>query len=177
MNPRYAKIKYFCTSNGDGIGTSIYLSGCNFHCKGCFNSSIWDHKVGKPFTDDVIKKVVDSLNNQHINHLSILGGEPLDDINKVSVYKLIHSVKNNLKDDKKIWIWSGYNFEILLERSKYDAYIDYILHHCDVLTDGQFEIDKKDLSLKYSGSTNQRTIDVQKSLKKGSIILYEKYEE
>lgn len=178
----YAVIKYFCISNGDGLCTAIYLSGCDFHCKGCFNFEIWNHKCGELLTDDVIDGVLDSIKPPYINHLSILGGEPLDDINKHSTYELVYAFRqrypNTIRGEsldhpkKKLWLWSGYKFEILKERAKTDGIINYILNNVDILVDGQFEEDKKDLNLKYAGSTNQRPIMCKQSIKENKLILY-----
>lgn len=171
----YANIKYFCISNGDGIGTSVFLSGCYFQCRGCQNKSIWNHKCGAELTDKKIDEIVDSLDNKHINHLSILGGEPLDDVNKYSTYRIIRKYKSKkYSNEKKLWIWSGYTWEILKERSLNDSIIEYIINNSDFIVDGKFEEDKKNLDLKYYGSSNQRVIDVKKSLREGNVVTYEK---
>ena len=172
MKHYYSRIIYVDTTNGKGIGNTIFLSGCSYHCKGCFNKEVWDYNHGKELTDDVINEFVDKSKKEYINRVSILGGEPLDDFNKYSTYKIIKKInEENLKIN--IWIWSGSLFESLMERSKSDYIIDYILSHTDVLVDGRFDITKLCYGA-FSGSSNQRVIDVKKSLREGNIVTYEK---
>ena len=144
---KYAKINYIDTVNGSGIRVSIFFSGCNFHCKNCFNSELWDFNYGIPFTEETINKIVELLSPDYIKGLSILGGEPFH--NYDAVIKLIKKVKE-IYPNKDIWIWTGYKFDDIPEKCK------DILDLADVIVDGRYEEDKRDLSIAFRGSTNQR---------------------
>ncbi len=162
---RYNKIRKVDISNGPGVRVSIFFQGCAFHCKGCFNEETWDFNGGKEFTDDTIKEVLDLCDKDHVKGLSILGGEPMNPKNIEGTTKLAAAFKERYPN-KTIWMWSGYTFEDYL--SKQD-----VMKYIDVVVDGQFEIDKKDPRLRFKGSSNQRVIDVPKSLKKKKVVLYE----
>ena len=144
---KYAKINYIDTVNGSGIRVSIFFSGCNFHCKNCFNSELWDFNYGIPFTEGTINKIIELLSPDYIKGLSILGGEPFH--NYDAVIKLIKKVKE-IYPNKDIWIWTGYKFDDIPEKCK------DILDLADVIVDGRYEEDKRDLSIAFRGSTNQR---------------------
>lgn len=144
---KYAKINYIDTVNGSGIRVSIFFSGCNFHCKNCFNSELWDFNYGIPFTEETINKIIELLAPDYIKGLSILGGEPFH--NYDAVIKLIKKVKE-IYPNKDIWIWTGYKFDDIPEGCK------GILDLADVIVDGRYEEDKRDLSIAFRGSTNQR---------------------
>lgn len=170
----YANVKYYCISNGDGIGVSIYLSGCHFHCKGCQNSSIWNYDAGNELTYDVIVSIIKHMaSNKHVNHLSILGGEPLDKKNLFSTYELVRLTRLHLHNEKKIWLWTGYTMEQLWQMAKENDYINYIINNVDYLVDGQYQDENRDIRRKYSGSTNQRAIDMKKTIKNGEITVLE----
>lgn len=170
----YANVKYYCISNGDGIGVSIYLSGCHFHCKGCQNSSIWNYDAGNELTYEVIVNIIKHMaSNEHVNHLSILGGEPLDKKNLFSTYELVRLTRFHLHNEKKIWLWTGYTIEQLWQMAKEDDYIYYIINNVDYLVDGQYQDESRDIRRKYSGSTNQRAIDMKKTIKNGEITVLE----
>ena len=144
---KYAKINYIDTVNGSGIRVSIFFSGCNFHCKNCFNSELWDFNYGIPFTEETISKIIELLKPDYIKGLSILGGEPFQ--NYDAVIKLVKRVKE-IYPNKDIWIWTGYKFDDIPEECK------DILSLADVIVDGRYEEDKRDLSIAFRGSTNQR---------------------
>ena len=144
---KYAKINYIDTVNGSGIRVSIFFSGCSFHCKNCFNSELWDFNYGIPFTEETINKIIELLAPDYIKGLSILGGEPFH--NYDAVIKLIKKVKE-IHPNKDIWIWTGYKFDDIPEECK------DILALADVIVDGRYEEDKRDLSIAFRGSTNQR---------------------
>lgn len=144
---KYAKINYIDTVNGSGIRVSIFFSGCNFHCKNCFNSELWDFNYGIPFTEETINKIIELLVPDYIKGLSILGGEPFH--NYDAVIKLVKKVKE-IYPNKDIWIWTGYKFDDIPEECK------DILSLADVIVDGRYEEDKRDLSIAFRGSTNQR---------------------
>ena len=160
---------------------SIFLSGCPIHCKECFNSNIWDPKAGKPFTNKTMEYLMQLCSNEHINHLSLLGGEPFASYNISTTYEICKEFKRRFPD-KKIWVWSGFTYEELLSE-EYNLsldlynYIDDIpfltLSLIDVLVDGRFIKEQRDLTLKWRGSSNQRIILVKESLERGEIILYD----
>jgi len=170
---KYADIKKYDISNGVGIRVSLFVSGCNHHCKGCFNTEAWDFNYGKDFTDETIKEIIEALKPSYINGLSLLGGEPLDLKNQDGILSLLREVKK-IYPEKNIWCYSGYLYEYLLKQSTTNHTIKEILSYLDILVDGKFEIDKKDITLLFRGSSNQRIIDVKESLEKDKIILSDK---
>lgn len=162
----YAKINDMDVINGSGIRVSVFFSGCTHKCENCFNSELWDFDCGEKFTEETILTIIDLMKPDYISGLSILGGEPFDNI--IAVKRLTDKVKD-MYPEKNIWIWSGYTYEqLLLKESAIN-----ILRDIDILVDGRFEEDKKDLTLPFRGSSNQRIINVKKSLKSNSVILYE----
>lgn len=138
------------------------MQGCSFHCKDCFNSETWDFKAGKEFNDDVINKVLDLASLPHIVGLSILGGEPMHPNNREGTIKLAKAFKKRYPN-KDIWVWSGYLFDELKDIEG--------LSYIDTLVDGRFVLEKANPTLKFRGSSNQRVIDVKKSLKAGNVVL------
>ena len=169
---RYAKIRKMDVSNGDGLGVSLFVQGCHFHCPQCFNSETWDFNGGQEFTKDVATQFCSLLENPYIKRVSILGGEPLCEENFIIVMLLINHIKLSFPD-KKIWIWTGFTLEELLLNYSHLSIFN-IFKKIDVLVDGRFEYAKKDLSLKYCGSTNQRVIDIQKTFNRKEIVLWDK---
>lgn len=167
----YAQLRKFDVANGEGIRTTIFVSGCEFYCKDCFNRDYWDFNYGNPFTMDTISTILNNLNNDRVRGLSILGGEPLHHKNSLEVSVLIDKVRAVYGQTKDIWIWTGYTFEELLESRNY--YILDILSNVDVIVDGQFVASQKDMTLKFRGSKNQRLIDVKESLKQDKVVLYQ----
>lgn len=160
----YADLRPFDATNGVGIGTTLFVSGCNFHCKGCFNQNAWNFNYGKPFTKEIEDYFIECASNCHINHISLLGGEVFhQDLN--TILNLVKRIKTEI--NKPIWVWTGYTYEELLSSSKKEC-----LKYINVLVDGRFKINEKDIALNFRGSSNQRIIDVQKSLKSNKIILY-----
>lgn len=162
---RYNKIRKMDISNGPGVRVSIFLQGCSFNCKNCFNPETHDFNKGEEFTYDTINKLLELSNKEYINGLSILGGEPLHEFNILGTIKLAKAFKEKFPN-KTIWVWTGFLFENVINKD--------IFKYIDVLVDGRFEEEHKDIRLKYCGSTNQRVIDIQQSLKKNKVILYEK---
>ena len=160
---RYNKIRKMDISDGPGIRVSIFMQGCHFHCKNCFNSETWDFDGGKPFTDETIATILELCAGSQIMGLSILGGEPMHPINILGTTKLAKAFKEKYPE-KTLWIWSGFKFELLKD---FD-----VLNYVDVLVDGQYVDELHDFNLKWRGSSNQRVIDVQKTLKAKDIILY-----
>lgn len=169
----YADIKQIDVANGTGIRVSLFVSGCTHHCKNCFNPETWDFNYGKPFTDKEIQYIIDSCKESYIQGLSILGGEPMEYVNQQGLLPLVKSFKEAYPD-KTIWCYTGYTFEkdLLLKMSNEWEYTKDLLSCIDVLVDGEFIEEEKDLSLRFRGSRNQRIIDVQASLKEGKTILW-----
>lgn len=162
----YNKIRKLDISNGPGVRVSLFVQGCTFNCKGCFNPDTHDFNGGKEFTTEEVNTIIKLSSKPQIKGLSILGGEPLHPKNAESVIMLAEYFKS-IYPEKTIWLWSGFKYEDLL-KSPASKIFDYI----DVLVDGQFEEDKKDLRLKYCGSSNQRVIDVRQSLEQNLTVLY-----
>ena len=168
---KYANIKKHDIANGPGIRVSLFVSGCNHHCKGCFNSEAWDFNYGNDFTDETLNEIITSIDKSYIQGLSLLGGEPLEEVNQPYVLKLIQEVKNKLPD-KTIWLYSGFTYEEICNMKTTEA--KAILKNIDVLVDGKFVIDLYDPALFFRGSSNQRVIDIKETLKENKIILHEK---
>ena len=169
----YAEIKNNDIANGVGIRISLFVSGCPHHCKECFNEITWDYNYGKPFDNNVINQIVEMLSQPHIQGLTLLGGEPMDPRNQKDVLNLLRKIKNseNIKE-KDIWCYTGYLFEDLSSNQgkAHTEYTNEILSYIDIIVDGPFILSKKSLSLEFRGSSNQRMIDVQKSLKENKTI-------
>ena len=160
----YATIKKTDVANGPGIRVSLFVSGCRHACKGCFNSEAWDFAYGKPFDKNTLTEILDALAPEYIEGFSVLGGEPFEPENRGTVLDVIRAVKDKYPS-MNVWCYSGFTFE---ELQNTDASKD-ILGLIDVLVDGKFEEDKKNLRLQFRGSENQRLIDVQKTLRSGEI--------
>ena len=159
---RYNTIRQTDISNGPGIRVSIFMQGCVFHCKNCFNPDTWDFKAGNEFTDETIEKVLNLCEPSYIKGLSILGGEPMHPKNIEGTTKLARMFKERFPD-KTIWSWTGYTFDDIKDNE--------VFKYIDVLVDGRFVDELRNPNLKWKGSSNQRVIDVQKSLKKGEVVL------
>ena len=170
----YADIKKADIANGTGVRVSVFVSGCTHHCKNCFNQEAWDFNYGKEFTQKEIDKVISELNHSYVEGLSLLGGEPLEYKNQQGLLPLLKRVKEKFPD-KDIWCYTGYSFDKDVVGHMFENWPETkeLMSYIDVVVDGKFEEDKKDLSLKFRGSKNQRIIDVQKSLKTHQIIPYE----
>lgn len=146
-----AKIKKYCIANGDGLRTAVFFSGCDHHCKGCFNRELWNYDYGKPFDMEEILSTID----EHTSGISLLGGDPLCGDNAITSILLCKEFKKRFPD-KTIWLWTGYLYEYI-QTSPFKEILDYI----DVLIDGPFEEDKYEFGLKWRGSTNQRIIKLK----------------
>lgn len=176
---RYASIREMDISNGQGLGVSLFVQGCYFHCKNCFNSETWDFNDGKEWTNEIKEKFLKLINRDYIERVTILGGEPLVDQNVEDVLDLVKEIREKFPN-KKIWIYTGYKWKAILypvvtddfnpERDRILQIRRDILNYIDVLVDEKFEDDKKDLTLKWKGSSNQHVIDVKKSLQEKKII-------
>ena len=166
---RYNLIRKMDIADGPGVRVSIFLQGCEFHCYNCFNSETWDFEGGDELTEELIERLMELCNEEYIQGLSILGGEPMHPKNIGGTTKIAKTFKN-MYPDKDLWGWSGYTFEVLQKRK--DA--EEVLKYLDVLVDGQYKDELHDFRLEWRGSSNQRVIDIPKTLKKGEIELITK---
>ena len=161
---KYAKIRKLDVTNGPGVRTTIFVSGCTHNCEGCFNKEQQDFIYGNDFTKETEDEFIELTKSRQIKGVNILGGEPMQQVMDDTLLKLLKRIK--LETNKPIWLWSGYTFEEIINNSKRAE----MLREVDLLIDGKFEADKRDIMLKYRGSSNQRVIDVKKSLEQGTII-------
>lgn len=193
---RYADIVEFDVNNGEGVGCSLFVQGCHFHCKNCFNQSTWDFNGGKEWNEDIENKFIELVKRPYITRVSILGGEPLADENVADVSELVSRIKT--ETNKKIWLYTGYTWEYLIKENRlmqnytFDNFADpdnerqywkYLQRHSiisliDVLVDGQYVDELKNMNLSFRGSSNQRLIDIKKTLDSfeigdGKVIEYE----
>lgn len=168
----YAAIKNCDIANGLGIRVSLFVSGCTHHCKGCFNAQTWSFDFGQPFTKEVEDNIIEQLKKPHIKGLTLLGGEPMEKQNQFGLISLLRRVKNELPN-KDIWCYSGYRIEELCDKNhrSHTQITDEILSLIDVLVDGEFIEEKKNLKLKFRGSTNQRIINMKKTLEEKKLVL------
>ena len=167
----YATIKNCDIANGPGVRVSLFVSGCTHRCPGCFNEVAWDFDYGQPFTEETIGSILDMLRPSYIRGLTLLGGEPFEPRNQADVVKLLRRIKAELPE-KSIWAFSGYLFEKDMLSDRIGDLSEY-LSYLDVLVDGPFVQAKKNLSLRFRGSENQRIIDVKASLAEGRTILWD----
>lgn len=166
---RYNSVIYNDIVNGEGQRISLFVQGCSHHCKDCFNKELgWDFNGGQEFTKDKLNEImlVFKLYKEGYSGLSLLGGEPFQNLEISNL--MVGTFRQEFKNTKTIWIWSGYTFEQLIK----DEYKLDLLKKCDVLVDGKFNKELYDSQLKFRGSSNQRIINVQKSLNKNKVILY-----
>lgn len=167
----YGEIKICDIANGIGVRISLFVSGCTHHCKNCFNPETWSFDFGSEFTHDVESYIIDELSPDYISGLSILGGEPFEVANQRALAPFIERVRKKYPQ-KTIWMYSGYTYEELIGRDAPNCEVtEGILKNIDVLVDGRFIEEQKDISLKFRGSKNQRIIDVKKTLDKKRIVL------
>lgn len=165
---RYASIRKMDISNGEGLGVSLFVQGCPLHCYNCFNQELWDFNSGYEWTTKIQKDFLYLISNPHVKRVSILGGEPLAEQNRIQIDELL-SVMRKQYPNIRIWLYSGYCFEnLLMEQYDYKS----LLNKCDVLVDGPYLDGQKDLTLEFRGSSNQRVINVQESLKQNQVVLW-----
>ena len=165
----YEKVDKCSVSNGAGVRTVLWVSGCDVHCHNCHNPQTWDFNSGIPFTDDTMQEILYDLSKPYIKGLTISGGHPLDPRNAPKVLEIVKRVKM-VFPNKDIWIYSGYVWENIIK----DETLREILKYSDVLVDGAYVDELRDISLPFKGSSNQRIIDVQKSLAENKVVLWEK---
>ena len=170
----YATIKNCDIANGPGVRVSLFVSGCTHRCPGCFNEIAWDFAYGQPFTQETIDYILHLLKPDYIQGLTLLGGEPFEPQNQGSVVELLRQVKKAYPN-KSIWAFSGYLFEKDILSGRLGDTAEY-LSYLDVLVDGPFVESKKNLSLRFRGSENQRLIDVPASLRKGETVLWQDWQ-
>lgn len=170
----YAEIKNCDIANGPGVRVSLFVSGCTHRCPGCFNEIAWDFGYGKPFTQETVDYILKLLKPSHIRGLTLLGGEPFEPQNRTGILQLLRQVKD-CYPQKSIWAFSGYLFEKDILSGRLGDTSEY-LSYLDVLVDGPFVESKKNLSLRFRGSENQRLIDVKKSLAAGETVLWEDWQ-
>ncbi len=161
---RYAQIERYEVTNGKGFGVSLFTQGCPFHCKNCFNPETWDFDKGKEWTKKEEDLIIELLKPDYMTRLTVLGGEPILERNIEPLTELFKRLKE-LYPEKQIWLYTGSNFEYVA--TVYDEFIEYI----DVMIDGQYKDELRDVSLAFRGSTNQRIIDVQKSLENHNVVI------
>lgn len=169
----YADIKQYDVANGPGVRISLFVSGCTHHCKGCFNEEAWDFSYGKLFTEKEISWILESLKPDYIAGLTILGGEPFEPVNQQGILPLVEQVKERYPK-KSIWCYSGYDFEKDILGRMWDdcPATKPLLEKIDVLVDGKFIEEEKNINLRFKGSANQRIIQVPQSLENGEVILW-----
>ena len=158
LKSNYSAIKKNCVVNGPGIRYAIFISGCNIHCKDCFNFEAWDFNYGYKLTENILNEMFSQMESDYIAGLSILGGEPMDLKNQETVAEIIRLFRLKFKNTKTIWLYTGY---ILNETIPKTDYTEFILNNIDTLVDGPFQLDKRDFSLDYRGSSNQRVINMR----------------
>lgn len=174
----YADIKQNDAANGPGIRISLFVSGCTHHCKGCFNQVTWDFNYGNPFTEKEIDMIIEYLKPSYVAGLTILGGEPMEPSNQPGILPLMKKVREVYGNTKSIWIYTGYLFDrdIIERMMKELSYTKEILEMTDIMMDGPYVEELKDLSAYFRGSSNQRAIDVQATLKNNNeIVFWEPY--
>ena len=173
----YATIKNCDIANGPGVRISLFVSGCTHRCKGCFNEVAWDFNYGQPFTQETVEMILEMMAPSYIKGITLLGGEPFEPQNQPAIVELLRRVKK-MYPEKSIWAFSGYLFDrdILAWRLGPREITEEYLSYLDVLVDGPFIQAKKNLSLRFRGSENQRLIDVPASLKSGEVILWQDWQ-
>ena len=160
---KYAQIREIDITNGSGIGVALFTQGCPYHCKNCFNPETWDFNKGMVWTKEIENKIIELLKPEYITRLTILGGEPLIERNIEPLTALLKRVKG-IYPDKQVWLYTGGDFEVL------EGLYEEIFQYIDILIDGRYVDDLRDYKLKWRGSSNQRIIDVQASLKSGNVV-------
>ena len=166
----YSGIKYCDIANGSGVRTVLFVSGCRNHCEGCFQPETWNFKNGQPFTAKEEDEIIESLKPGYIAGLTLLGGDPFEEENQAGLIGFMRRLKKELPD-KNVWAFSGYLLEDLLPGGKkHTVYTDELLSYIDVLVDGPFVLEKKNLMLKFRGSENQRLIDMNEYRKTGTVV-------
>lgn len=153
-------------ANGTGIRVTLWISGCTMRCEGCHNQESWDFNAGKLFTDETIKELFDEVDKPWVNGLTLSGGHPLEPENRNAVADLLQQFRKRFGNTKSVWLYTGYTWEYIIEQ----PVLSDICNVCDVIVDGKFVLSKRDITLKFRGSGNQRIIDCRESIKNNQII-------
>lgn len=161
----YAEIRKLDVTNGPGVRTTLFVSGCTNNCEGCFNKELQSFNYGNRWTEEILNKFIEYVNNPNVKGVNILGGEPMEQTKDRDLVKLLDTI--NKKTGKSIWLWSGFLYEDIIKDEKKKEILSFV----DVLIDGKFQLNNRDISLKYRGSSNQRVIDARKSIEEGKIII------
>ena len=169
----YGNIKNYDIADGEGVRVTLFCSGCTNRCEGCFQPETWDFCYGKEYTKETEDQLIQMLTNPNIQGLTLLGGDPFEPSNQRTLITLLRRVKQELPT-KDVWAYTGFVYEqdLLEGQRKHTEVTDEMLSYMDVLVDGPFVIDQKDISLYFRGSTNQRVIDMPKTLKSGNVVIY-----
>ncbi len=171
---RYGNIKKCDIANGVGVRTVLFVSGCTHHCKGCFQPETWDFSYGEPYTKETENEIVESLRPSYINGLTLLGGEPFEPANQRELVGLLRRIRRELPD-KTVWAFSGYTWEELTGQSRARCEVtEEMLSMIDVLVDGEYMEEKRNISLRFRGSENQQLIDVPKTRETGAVVLWDR---
>ena len=172
----YATIKNCDIANGPGVRVSLFVSGCTHHCKGCFNEMAWDFDYGQPFTEETEKQLLDMMKPAYISGLTLLGGEPFEPKNHGPIVAFLRKLKEAYPE-KGVWAFSGYTYDKIISGTLGDPEItrEY-LSYLDVLVDGPFIAEQKNLALRFRGSENQRLIDMPATLKEGKVVLWQDWQ-
>lgn len=167
----FGTIKKYDIANGPGVRVSLYVSGCRHHCKGCFNPETWNFDFGEEFTEARADEIIEAMKPEHITGFSLLGGEPFEPENQPALADLLERIRSTYPE-KTVWCYSGYllDEELMAHKIGDGATVDRMLRCIDVLVDGEFVEEKKVLDLRFRGSTNQRLIDVKKTLEAGEVV-------
>lgn len=170
----YATIKTHDVANGPGVRVSLFVSGCTHHCKGCFNAEAWDFDYGQPYTQETEDAIMQALSPWYITGITLLGGEPFEPQNQPELLKLLRRIRRELPE-KTIWCFTGYTLETDILTGKLGDWsvTQELLRYIDVLVDGEFVLERKDISLQFRGSSNQRLIDLKKTLSADTVVWWE----
>ena len=169
----YESIKNFDIANGEGCRVTLFVSGCTNCCEGCFQPETWDFYHGQLYTKETENQIINLLRNQHIDGITLLGGEPFEPTNQIELVKLLRRFKQEFPE-KNVWCFTGfvYDRDLMKGQRKYTTVTDEMLSYIDILVDGPFKLEEKDPSLWFRGSRNQRVINMKETYKNGLIILY-----
>lgn len=169
----YGNIKKHDIANGEGVRVTLFVSGCRVHCEGCFQAQTQDFKFGEEYTQETEEEIIEALKDEHVEGLTLLGGEPFEPENQEVLVKLLKRVRDELPE-KDIWSWTGYVYDKDLVKGgrKHTEVTDEMLGYLDVLVDGPFILAKRNLALTFRGSENQRIINMKETLKKGEVVIY-----
>ncbi len=168
----YGELKKRDIANGLGVRVALFVSGCTNHCEECFNRDTWDFHFGRPYTQETENEIIEAMRPDFVRGLSLLGGEPMEPKNQPQLLALVKRAKKELPD-KDIWCYTGFTYDELLDRRAYPntEIVEELLSYIDVLVDGRFEKDKRNLMLKFRGSENQRLIDLNATRKENRVVL------